>query len=1021
MMKKSGFMGKFARSIPAIGTLLFAFFASPIAASGAPEHSQYKTSHQIPASFGVGEYVEAEAIIYTHVEGNAGYSEVNLELNADGEGDVIISVFDDNGYIDTVKNSGTVPVSSLAANDRQTIKLAIKASQPGKYKLDYAWKAASTGKAIVKDQAKFDVFPGIQHLGPQITGSVRIGVSAFGYEADGRAAMFTVVQGDPGMFVVVDVRTEQTIKQIPIPGASGSWAVTVASDGSVYVGTWHDGGLYRYVPGSDTLETVGKSITGTTLIWHLVPGKDGKVFMGTYHNNRVVEYDPQTGTLTDLGDMYPGELNVKQVAYNADDNVIYAGIGQSAHLVELNLSTGQKRDILPESLKDQISVYDLQYAAGKLFVRMEPDFKVRVIDKETLQIDAEFSAQSRGVSPLSPDGSKVFYIDSRSLYSYDLNTKRSELVKSGIGGSATGWDFVRLNDPDYPGYTLAATSSNSTSYFLYNLETGATKISNFSMPPQAIKLSKIAAGPDGKIYSGGFLAGGASVYDPAAGTSSNLGAIGQSEAIQAVGRKLYFGVYPSASLYEYDPSKGWGAGNPVQRFTLYDSHGQLRPVAIAGSETHQRVFVGTTPHEGRLGGALTEYRMTDGSFAVHTVSPDQSVISLAYLNGKIYAGTSIYGGSGASPATSEGKLLIWDIETGRIEREMVPVPGVTAVIALTAGKDGRIWGLAQNHLFIYDPAEQKIVYEKPIFDPYEVKIFGAELKTAENGTIYGTVLGKLFRIDPKSKQLSVIKENGVSSLAIDRDENVYYASDSQLYRYTVHDQSVRPEEIRLDQTSLTLKVGEIALLDAQVRPAFADSALRFSSSNSTVASVNASGQIVGEGPGNAAITVSSRDGRLSAVLDVLVEEIPELYVLNSGFEQVAADGTIPGWDKIGTGEVSTEKQHSGNNSLKVVDNTASNPAVKSKLIPIPSGGVEYEVSAAGFLEQGGGFNLMLFFFDANGNQLAPIYFTAINGLGEWRTYTVSGLAPEDAEYVQIVFATSKSTQGVAYFDDVTLR
>jgi hypothetical protein len=107
--------------------------------------------------------------------------------------------------------------------------------------------------------------------------------------------------------------------------------------------------------------------------------------------------------------------------------------------------------------------------------------------------------------------------------------------------------------------------------------------------------------------------------------------------------------------------------------------------------------------------------------------------------------------------------------------------------------------------------------------------------------------------------------------------------------------------------------------------------------------------------------------------------------------------------------------------LKVVDNTASNPAVKSKLIPIPSGGVEYEVSAAGFLEQGGGFNLMLFFFDANGNQLAPIYFTAINGLGEWRTYTVSGLAPEDAEYVQIVFATSKSTQGVAYFDDVTLR
>src|SRR5690606_549967 len=146
----------------------------------------------------------------------------------------------------------------------------------------------------------------------------------------------------------------------------------------------------------------------------------------------------------------------------------------------------------------------------------------------------------------------------------------------------------------------------------FNPETGKHVVQPVAYTGQAVNIHDIEAGPDGKIYSGGYLAGNMGVFDPATSKTTHLNGSGQTEGMVFVGHKLYMGVYPNARIYEYDTQKPWNPGsvwkldepsekNPNQIFTLQDNDSipgytnQDRPFGMAGSEDLQKLFVGTTP------------------------------------------------------------------------------------------------------------------------------------------------------------------------------------------------------------------------------------------------------------------------------------------------------------------------------------------------------------------------------------------------------------------------------------------
>lgn len=174
------------------------------------------------------------------------------------------------------------------------------------------------------------------------------------------------------------------------------------------------------------------------------------------------------------------------------------------------------------------------------------------------------------------------------------------------------------------------------------------------------------------------------------------------------------------------------------------------------------------------------------------VVADQTPLALTYRDGLIYGGTGIWGGIGVDPTTSEGKLFVFDPATGKVVYETVPVPGAQNVSALTFDDEGNLWGFTANELFKFDPERRKVVLTKKYFGVDDSRIYatGRELFWHQ-GELVGTSAGRLFRIDPRTLEMTVI-QSGVTNLAIDRKGSYYYNRGSTLYRWIPAQGPARP-------------------------------------------------------------------------------------------------------------------------------------------------------------------------------------------------------------------------------------
>ena len=60
----------------------------------------------------------------------------------------------------------------------------------------------------------------------------------------------------------------------------------------------------------------------------------------------------------------------------------------------------------------------------------------------------------------------------------------------------------------------------------------------------------------------------------------------------------------------------------------------------------------------------------------------------------------------------------------------------------------------------------------------------ASLLVHPSGPIYGTQGGKLFRLDPRTYAVTVLRENGDGLLAMDREGRLYFKETIDLWQYT---------------------------------------------------------------------------------------------------------------------------------------------------------------------------------------------------------------------------------------------
>src|SRR5690606_8387806 len=110
---------------------------------------------------------------------------------------------------------------------------------------------------------------------------------------------------------------------------------------------------------------------------------------------------------------------------------------------------------------------------------------------------------------------------------------------------STGWRpgviagrfaFVDMDDPEFPGPTLAATYQGKARMELFDVTSGTERRIDADLQGAPPPVHSIGTGPDGKIYIGGYLSqSGMARWDPDAGAMERLGGVRQVEGFGTFG------------------------------------------------------------------------------------------------------------------------------------------------------------------------------------------------------------------------------------------------------------------------------------------------------------------------------------------------------------------------------------------------------------------------------------------------------------------------------------------------------
>jgi hypothetical protein len=385
-----------------------------------------------------------------------------------------------------------------------------------------------------------------EDLGVQIT-SMTLQGTTFASDPTGRPLVCTVIRGEPAKLLVFDIKSGELLHRLTLTDAHGAWNATTASDGSVYVGTDDNGHLYHWVPGEENLKDLGQVGKDQIFVWDVAPGADGEVFCGTYPGCRVIRYHPKDG-FSDVGkgSVAPGENYVRALSYDAASKHVFAGVGAKAHLIELDPTTGEKKNILSPKYKDKKFAYGVDVVAGKLFTMLTDDAATIVIDLKTREEEATIPCGLQIISPKSPYGDEVYFNSGGKVSVYNLTSHKHEVVDAIGKVPVIALNWVKFDEPDFPRETLVAMTAFGK-LVRYHPKTGKSDAKQLAVPPESVPIQSIVTGPDGNIYCGGYLVGGFTRFDPKTDQHKQIGNAGQPEGMGVYGdSKIYMGIYPRA-------------------------------------------------------------------------------------------------------------------------------------------------------------------------------------------------------------------------------------------------------------------------------------------------------------------------------------------------------------------------------------------------------------------------------------------------------------------------------------------
>lgn len=527
-------------------------------------------------------------------------------------------------------------------------------------------------------------------------------------------------QGDCRL-LVVDLASGRQ-HEVPLPGARGGEALAVdAASGRVYIAASHKAGVWIYDAATDRaarIEALDPLLKDETFVWSVALAPDGKLYAGTYPGGLLVEHDPETGRSRSLGAPVPGRKYLRNLVVGPSGTV-YCGLGTPAALAAVDPRTGAVR---------------------------------RMLDAETLP---SFAAIRLEGSRLCEGAGRCF-----------------DVAEPGAAVPAPQ-DSVEVDD-----------------HGSYRVELDGARYDgriDLASKQDGMMTMGLGVGPDGKIYGGTYYNSSVFVVDPANGRISALGRVrdapGEFRIFQDLGSgRLLLPGYYTAPLFLYEVDKPWSEGPAPNPRKLGDI-GQGQHLATCSDRRGGLVAIGTPPSYGRRGGAVTI--LDEKTLAWRTyagIVADQAVQSLCFgPRDRLYVGTSVEAGQGENPGKGPAHLIVMDVSTGRVERDVVPVPGASSLNGLVPLDGGRVLGgVETGELFVLDVASGEVRRVATLPHIRALHLWKGDGSVAGIGWRKG-----VFRVEPTTLAVEWIPgtpERLLPGIAEDAQGRLYLHDGTRIYR-----------------------------------------------------------------------------------------------------------------------------------------------------------------------------------------------------------------------------------------------
>jgi len=597
---------------------------------------------------------------------------------------------------------------------------------------------------------------------------------------DGSVRTYLAVSGKPAYLAEVNASTAKVMRMIPLyvpnsgstenppdVGAQGAWGVSIDKHGTVFVSSYGFGHVYR-LPWGGALEDLGRPSPRTSFTWEGDADDKGVFYFGTSEffgtaplpGGKLFSWDPKTRQYRDYGDWGPTFGYVRSVEYA--DGKIYAGLGPSVGLWQVDPKSGKRVQIpAPAGMPTDKYAYQMEDEGGYLYVLFAGGTTAQVgwvLNLRTLKWEHQIpgymgqtitAADWRGRSYLLVDGELKLYDPKRGVLTGTGFKGGTEQADKGGLGAGKGLARV-LDTRTWHETVIGATAGGDLWRYDTVTKKGTfTHLDDLVGTPTAPR--SLARGPDGKIYAGGYFQGGLAVYDPATTTWTDHPFAHQIEGMSAHNGKMYFGVYPNAQLWEYDPAQPYGATNPKQLFDL-KSDGQERPWTVISAG--QYVAIGTSPKNSQANGAVTLYDPATGQHRTWNsglVTGANQISALTYRDGVVYGGS--LGCCNVDASKHPGQVFAMDATSGDVLWRSTPLPEEDGIGGLTFDGQGRLFGQTYGTIFELDPANgamkrsvQEFAYNWDAVTNFQPRAVNMAYDPGDNA-IY-TTNGTTRRIDP---------------------------------------------------------------------------------------------------------------------------------------------------------------------------------------------------------------------------------------------------------------------------------